>query len=77
MLQGNEARFLNHSCEPSCVAYVAPSQSGLRVIICTRRQVRPGQELTLDYREAGIQVRHAAASKGTLHNLAAGPQASS
>ena len=56
-LQGSEARLVNHSCEPNCERFTVPSQSGLRVILCARRDVPPGQELTLDYSLAGIQVR--------------------
>lgn len=43
--QGNEARFINHSCEPNCASYV---QDG-RVFIEAIKNVQPGVELTYDY----------------------------
>lgn len=42
---GNEARFINHSCEPNCEAVV---ESG-RVFIEALRDIAPGEELTYDY----------------------------
>ena len=63
--QGNEARFINHSCKPSCEAFVVPSESGARVIICSKQGIQPCQELTLDYHQAAIQVR--AAGRGAGH----------
>jgi len=43
--RGNEARFINHSCDPNCASYL---QDG-RVYIETIRNVQPGVELTYDY----------------------------
>jgi SET domain-containing protein len=45
-VDGNEARYINHSCEPNCEAVV---DSG-RVYIEALRTIQPGQELTYDYR---------------------------
>jgi uncharacterized protein len=42
---GNEARFVNHSCEPNCESVIA---SG-RVFIDAIRAIEPGEELTYDY----------------------------
>lgn len=42
---GNDARWINHSCEPNCAAEV----DGLRVTITTLRDIEPGEELSLDY----------------------------
>jgi SET domain-containing protein len=44
--QGNEARFINHSCDPNCAAYV---QDG-RVFIEAVKNIQPGVELSYDYR---------------------------
>jgi len=42
---GNEARYINHSCEPNCETVI---ENG-RVYIAARRTIRPGEELTYDY----------------------------
>jgi len=42
---GNEARFINHSCEPNCVAYLERR----RVFIYAKKKIASGQELTYDY----------------------------
>lgn len=42
---GNEARFINHSCNPNCEAIVV----GRRVFIHALRRIRAGQELSYDY----------------------------
>lgn len=43
---GNEARFINHSCDPNCVAV---DEDG-RIFIEALRNIQPGVELTYDYR---------------------------
>jgi SET domain-containing protein len=42
---GNEARFINHSCNPNCESLI---QDG-RVFIETIREIASGEELTYDY----------------------------
>lgn len=42
---GNEARFINHSCEPNCMAYL----DGDRIFIEAITNIQPGVELTYDY----------------------------
>ena len=42
---GNDARFINHSCEPNC----QPVKEAGRVYIDTLRAISPGEELTYDY----------------------------
>jgi SET domain-containing protein len=44
-VDGNEARFINHSCAPNCEALIERR----RVIIHAMRRIRPGEELTYDY----------------------------
>lgn len=44
-VDGNDARFFNHSCDPNCESVI---ESG-RVYIETIRAVQPGEELTYDY----------------------------
>lgn len=43
--KGNEARFINHSCNPNCEAI----QEGNKIFIDAIKKIRPGQELTFDY----------------------------
>lgn len=45
-VDGNDARFINHSCEPNCAAYIFER----RVYIYARREIRRGEELTIDYK---------------------------
>ncbi len=42
---GNEARFINHSCEPNC----EPIAYGDHMWIVAVRDIRPGEELAYDY----------------------------
>lgn len=44
-VNGNEARFINHSCEPNCDAVIDDG----RIWIETIRDVEPGEELAYDY----------------------------
>ncbi len=44
-VDGNEARFINHSCDPSCEARIEQS----RVFIEAIRDVAAGEELVYDY----------------------------
>jgi hypothetical protein len=50
---GNVARWINHSCEPNCQAFVIEHAGGDprrdRVVIDTKRAIRKGEELTYDY----------------------------
>jgi SET domain-containing protein len=43
---GNDARWINHSCDPNCEAI---EEDG-RVFIYALRDIRPGEELSYDYR---------------------------
>ena len=44
-VNGNEARFINHSCDPNCEAV---DEDG-RIFIEAIRNIQPGVELTYDY----------------------------
>jgi SET domain-containing protein len=44
-VDGNEARFINHSCDPNCEAVLEDS----RVYIEAIKNIQPGVELTYDY----------------------------
>jgi uncharacterized protein len=44
-VDGNDARFVNHACEPNCESVIEDS----RVFIEAIRAIVPGEELTYDY----------------------------
>jgi hypothetical protein len=44
--QGNEAIYINHSCEPNCQAFTV----GRHIWIYAKRTIQPGEELTFDYK---------------------------
>ncbi len=44
-VDGNEARFLNHSCNPNCESVI----ENRRVFIEAIRAIEPGEEMTYDY----------------------------
>lgn len=46
-VRGNAARWINHSCAPNCVT--SEDEKG-HVFIEAQRSIRPGEELTYDYR---------------------------
>ena len=50
---GNIARWINHSCDPNCQAWVVEDESKDlkldQVVIETKRAIRKGEELTYDY----------------------------
>jgi CxxC motif-containing protein len=48
--KGGFGRFTNHSCDPNCVVQTWHVENEIRVGIFTRRPVRAGEELTIDYR---------------------------
>lgn len=57
-VDGNEARFINHSCDPNCDAVVDAG----RIWIETIRDVAPGEELAYDYAFV-LEERHTPAAK--------------
>jgi hypothetical protein len=42
---GNDARFINHSCDPNCEAVIVNN----RIYIEATRDIAPGEELSYDY----------------------------
>jgi SET domain-containing protein len=56
--EGNEARFINHSCDPNCDAVIEDQ----RIWIETIRDVEPGEELAYDYAYV-LKERHTPAAK--------------
>ncbi len=55
---GNEARFINHSCDPNCDAVVEDG----RIWIETIRDIARGEELAYDYAYE-LEERHTPAAK--------------
>jgi len=50
--EGNDARWINHSCDPNCEAVLDEDEDDpkkSRVFIESIRAIRPGEELTYDY----------------------------
>src|SRR5260370_12828223 len=45
-INGNEARFVNHGCDPNCQTV----DIGKRIFIEATRTIQPGEELAYDYR---------------------------
>ena len=44
-IDGNDARFINHGCDPSCEVYLFDD----RLYVYAMRDIDPGEELTFDY----------------------------
>jgi SET domain-containing protein len=57
-VDGNEARFINHSCDPNCDAVIDKA----RIWIETIRDIEPGEELAYDYAYV-LKERHTPAAK--------------
>ena len=57
-VDGNEARFINHSCDPNCDAVIEDG----RIWIEALRDIEPGEELAYDY-EYELEERHTQARK--------------
>jgi SET domain-containing protein len=56
--RGSSARWINHSCSPNCEI----ADENDRIYIETRRDIRPGEELTYDY-NLQMGEPHTAAAK--------------
>ena len=60
---GNHARNLNHSCDPNCftrtlvIRHADDGHVEEHVLILAKRDIKPGEELTYDYRLGGFQQR--------------------
>ena len=57
-VNGNDARWINHSCDPNCDAVIEDA----RIWIETMRDVVPGEELAYDYAFT-LMERHTPAAK--------------
>jgi SET domain-containing protein len=48
--KGNQARFINHSCDPNCASKVMVIQGQKHIVIFAQRFIHKGEELTYDYK---------------------------
>lgn len=44
-----DARFVNHSCNPNCISRTVSIDQTPSVILYASREIKEGEELTLDY----------------------------
>lgn len=49
-LCGGLARYINHSCNPNCVAETVEVDRDCRIIIFANRRISRGEELAYDYK---------------------------
>lgn len=47
---GNIARFINHSCDPSCTAKIITVYGQKKIVIYAQRDIGLGEEITYDYK---------------------------
>ena len=57
-VEGNEAKFINHSCDPNCDAVIEEERIWIEAI----RDIAPGEELVYDYAYE-LKERHTPAAK--------------
>jgi uncharacterized protein len=61
---GNDARWINHSCDPNCEAI----EENDRIFIYAMRNIQPGEELLYDYRmQIDEPITDAAKKKFACH----------
>ncbi|OMH81303.1 Histone-lysine N-methyltransferase, H3 lysine-4 specific [Zancudomyces culisetae] len=49
-MMGNNARFINHSCNPNCTAKVIQADGTKRIVIYAKSDIAAGEEITYDYK---------------------------
>lgn len=50
-LKGNKARFINHSCNPNCIAKVIRHDNGSNsIVIYAKQPIQEDEEITYDYK---------------------------
>jgi len=49
-MTGGPARYINHSCDPNCVAEIVSIEKDKKIIIISSRRIEKGEELTYDYK---------------------------
>lgn len=56
-LSGGLARYINHSCQPNCVAETVEVDRNLRIIIFAKRRIARGEEVGERSRSHGKQKK--------------------
>jgi len=46
---GNQARFLNHCCEPNCGSQIISVSNEKKIVFYAKRDIAIGTEITYDY----------------------------
>ncbi len=64
-VDGNVARFVNHSCTPNCWVHVVDKTIWIRAA----RNIQPGEELTYDYNTEGDKSIHCQCRPGCKTRL--------
>ncbi|KAJ2454959.1 histone methyltransferase set1 [Coemansia sp. RSA 2337] len=54
---GNVARFVNHSCEPNCIAKTIVADGTKRIVIYASHDIQVGEEVTYDYKFPQEEVK--------------------
>lgn len=49
-LSGNLARFINHCCDPNCIAKIISINGEKKIVIYAKEDIEVGQEITYDYK---------------------------
>lgn len=49
-MNGNLARFINHSCNPNCYAKIITLESQKKIVIYSKRDIDVNEEITYDYK---------------------------
>jgi hypothetical protein len=52
-VDGNDARFINHSCDPNCDGFIENKRIWIKAV----RDIAPGEELAYDYKYV-LEERH-------------------
>ncbi|KAJ1679795.1 histone methyltransferase set1 [Spiromyces aspiralis] len=47
---GNVARFINHCCDPNCIAKIITAGGTKRIVIYAKQEIAMGEEITYDYK---------------------------
>lgn len=63
--KGNNARFVNHSCEPNCVMQKWNVNHEQRIGLFSIRSITKGEELTFDYNSGNMSLLHGICKCGT------------
>jgi len=54
-LCGGLARYINHSCNPNCVAEIVEVERDLRIIIFAKRRISRGEEVIIRFFKTSLK----------------------